>query len=217
MTKYQFIRFVKNKAARGHITNIAMEKDGKITPLKSINIDWKNKRLYFNITEEKGNPYVKVHEITDFERLSHSIDGYQWSFIIQTKSDEIIRLHMSMDDGYSPFCYDEFEKKNYADVMKAIPKYLDKYKGKTVIVNHATKSDTFLTFSEETDGSALPIADSYIIHDFDYKIYTMEGLPCVKMICKDNENTYACALGISLVSENTLYCADGEHYLRIME
>lgn len=138
----------------------------------------------------------------------------------QHNEETYVKVHRSYQDsyehGYSPFCFDDLMKKNYDDVVKTIPKYLDKYKGKNVVVNHCTASDTFITFSEETNGSTLPITDSYIIHDFDYKLYTTESLPCVKMISKDNENIYACAMGIQIVSATTLYCADEKYYLRII-
>ena len=69
MTKNQFTRLIQRCDSK-HFTAIALEKDGKITPLKSIKIDRKNRRLYLNITEEKGNPYINVCEISNFDRLS---------------------------------------------------------------------------------------------------------------------------------------------------
>lgn len=217
MTKYQFIKFFTNKNAREHITQLAMEKDSKVTPLKSISFDGKSKRIYFNITNDKGNPHVNIDNINNFDRLFHSIDGFRYSFVIETKDNELIKVHMSMEDGYSPFCYDEMTRRNYDDVVKAIPKYLDEFKGKKVLINHGTTSDTFTTFCEETDGSALPITGSYFINDFDYKIYYENDVPCVKMFDQTNENIYAVAMGVSLVSGTTLYCAGGEVFLRIME
>lgn len=194
-----------------------MEKDSKVTLLKSISFDGKSKRIYFNITNDKGNPHVNIKSIADFDRLSHSIDGFQYSFIIETKNNEVIKVHMSMEDGYSPFCYDDTAKINNDGVEKAIPKYLDVFKGKKVLINQGTVSDTFTTFCEEINGSSLPITGSYIINDFDYKIYYESGVPCVKMIDRTNKDIYAVAMGVSLVSETTLYYAGGEVMLRTME
>lgn len=214
MTIEYFVDFITNKTAREHITQLAMEKDNQITPLKSINFD--RKRIYFNITDEKGNPHVNIKSIDYFDRLYHSIDSFQYSFIIETDK-EVIKVHMSMEDGCSLFCYDEMTKKNYDATLKAIPKYLDKFKGKKVLILHGTSSNTFTTFCEEIDGSALPITGSYIINDFDYKIYSENDLPCVKIIDQANKEVYAKAMGVSLVSGTTLYCAGGEVKLRIME
>lgn len=226
MTIEYFIDFITNEAAREHITQLAMEKDNQITPLKSIKFD--GKRIYFNITDEKGNPNVNIKNINYFDRLLHSIDNFQYSFIFETKDYEVIKVHMSMEDGCSPFCYDEMTQKNYDDVVKVIPKHLDKFKGKKVLINHCTSSDTFTTFCEEIDGSALPITGSYIIKDCDYRIYYLNDVPCVKIFNQTNEDIYAVAMGVSLVSETivtdmdfasgiTLYCAGGEVKLKIME
>lgn len=217
MTIHNFIKFITNKNAKEHLTQLVMEKDNKVTPLKSILFDGKSKRIYFNITSDKGNPYVNIKSITDFDRLYYSIGDFQCGFRIETKDDEVIKVHISMEDGYSPFCYDEMTKRNYEEVIKAIPKHLDTFKGKKVIISQATSSDTFTTFCEEINGSSLPITGSYIINDFDYTIYYEFSVPCVKMIDRVNKDIYAVAMGVSLVSGTTLFYAGGEIMLKTLE
>lgn len=226
MTIEYFIDFITNKTARKHITHIAMERDNTVTPLKSIKFD--GRRIYLNITDDKDNPYIAIKKIFAFERLFHSIEGFQYSFIIVTKNAEVIKVHMSMEDGYSPFCYYDTDRRNNDSIAKAICEKLDMFKGKKVLILHGTSSDTFTTFCEEIDVSVLPITGSYIINDFDYKIYSENGLPCVKMLDQTNNYLYAVAMGVYFVSETviedmdyvsgtTLYCEGGEVKLRIME
>ena len=48
MTIEYFIDFITNETAREHITQLAMEKDNQITPLKSIKFDGKRIFLKFS-------------------------------------------------------------------------------------------------------------------------------------------------------------------------
>ena len=108
-----------------------------------------------------------------------------------------------MSDGYSPMCYNDYDIKNSKDVVKAIPDHLAKFKGKTVLIKHCTDTSTYTTFDEESDGTEMPVADSYIISDFDYKIFyddSVPDVPCIKMYDADNDKIFSCAMGVNLIT-----------------
>lgn len=218
MNKNMFARFIQH-CGRNYFKDIAIEKDGKLIPLKKIIVSRDNKRLYFIAVDEKDSCNYYRNQIVNLEMLNKNREGYQWSIVISTKTDECFKVHINMKDGCSLYAYTDDVIRNYNAVSEAIPKYLDEYKGKNVLIKHNTDSAIYRTYSEEDDGNCFPVADNYIMSDFDYEIFYYAfapNIPCIKMYSKDNKNIFACAMGVHLISDNVVYTADGEFILNAM-
>ncbi|MGN0606510.1 MAG: hypothetical protein ACI4JM_08315 [Oscillospiraceae bacterium] len=212
MNKNMFARFIQN-CDRTHFKDIALEKDEKLIPLKKIIVSRDNKRLYFIAVDEKDSCNYYRNQIVNLEMLNTNRDDFDYSIIISTKTDECFKVHINMEDGYSLYAYIDDVIRNYNAVSEAIPKYLDKYKGKNVVVKHNTDSAMYRTFNEEDDATVFPVTDSYVINDFDYVIFydaVSPNIPCIKMYSNENKNIYACAMGVKLITDKVIFTADGE-------
>jgi len=217
MTKNQFTRLVQ-RCDSNHFTSIALEKNGKIIPLRKMHISHDDKRIYFHAVDEKESCNIFKNNISDVAMLNKGLDGYHWSVKITTKSGEEVKVHMNMEAGFSPYAYTNDLIENYKAVAKALPKHLDKFKEKTLIVQHCT-STTIYKEADDDGGDVQPVTDNYIIHNFDYKIFyddNAPNIPCVRMFSKDNSMIFACAMGVKLVSSPMLFTADGEYSLKVI-
>ncbi len=212
MNKNMFARFIQN-CDRTHFKDIALEKDGKLIPLKKMLVSRDNKRLYFIAEDEKDSCNYYRNQIVNLEMLNINRDDYEFSIIISTKTNECFKVHINMEDGYSLYAYTDDVIRNYNAVSEAISKHLDNYKGKNVVVKHNTDSAMYRTFSEEDDATVYPVTDSYIINGFDYCIFynsITPNIPCIKMYSNENKNIYACAMGVKLITDKVIFTADGE-------
>lgn len=212
MNKNMFARFIQN-CDRTHFKDIALEKDGKLIPLKKIIVSRDNKRLYFIAVDENDSCDYYRNQIVNLEMLNTNRDDFDYSIMISTKTNECFKVHINMEDGYSLYAYTDDVIRNYNAVSEAIPKHLDNYKGKHVVVKHNTDSAMYRTFNEEDDATVFPITDSYVINDLDYVIFydaVSPNIPCIKMYSNENKNIYACAMGVKLISDKVIFTADGE-------
>lgn len=221
MTKNQFANFVR-KCNPQCFKEIALEKSGKLIPLKKMLESKDSKRIYFHAVDEQDSFHIFKNCITDVDMLTNSREGYQYSVMFTIKSDNefSFKVHFNMAEGYSPYAYTENIIKNYKDVVNAIPKYMDKFIGKTVTVLHCTDTPIYRTFSEEDDGHTFPVTDSYIISDFAYEIFydkIAPNVPCIKMYSKSNDKIFSCAMGVNLITDHIVFTADGEIKLNVIE
>lgn len=222
MTKKQFTNLIR-KCDSDIFKEIAIEKDGALIPISKIGISQDRNRIFFHTKEHYSKIAIAMynHNIDDVELLKTSRYGFDYSLLITPKTgrsiDKSIKVHINMKDGYSLYAYTDDVIGEYKAVAEAIPKYLDKFKGKTVTVLHSTNTAMYRTFSEEVDGDVFPVTDSYIIHNFDYCIYYDEitpNIPCIKMYSKENRNIYACAMGVDLILDRAIFTADGEYVIK---
>lgn len=218
MNKNTFARLIQ-RCDRSHIGNMALEKDGKLIPLRKITISKDSKKIHFIAVDEKDTCCYYRNQFTQLETLATIREGYQWSFIISVNTGKCLKLHFSMEDGYSPYAYTDDVIRNYKDVSNSIPKHLVEYKGKTVLIKHRSDTAMYRVFSEEEDGNAYPVTDNFIIPDFDYSVYydgTAPNIPCVRMHSNSNKGVFACAMGVCLITRKTIYTADGEYELEVV-
>lgn len=216
MTKNQFTNLIR-KCKSDRFTEIAVEKDGALIPVTRMSISKDDSRICFHNADNKIVTAIEKRNISDVEQLNRNRDDYDYSLLITTKNGKSIKVHINMEDGYSLYAYTDDVIGEYKVIAEAIPKYLDKFKGKTVTVLHSTNTAMYRTFSEEVDGDVLPVTDSYIIHNFDYCIYYDEitpNIPCIKMYSKENRNIYACAMGVDLILDRAIFTADGEYLIK---
>ena len=125
-----------------------------------------------------------------------------------------------MAEGYSPYAYTKNIIDNYKAVVSSIPKYMDKFIGKTVTVLHCTDTPIYRTFAEDDDGHTLPVTGSYIISDFAYEIRydkVAPNIPCIKIYSKNNEKIFTYAMGVNLITDHMVFTADGEFKLSVIE
>ena len=221
MTKNQFIRFVKNCNPK-HFREMTLEKRGKLIPLKKIIESKDSKKIYFHAVDEQDNFNIYKNSIADVDMLTTSHEGYQYSVMITTKSenDFAFKVHFNMAEGYSPYAYTENFIDNYKYVVDVIPKYMDKFIGKTVTVLHCTDSSVYRTLIEEEDAYARPVTDSYIIKNFAYEIRydnVAPNLPCIRMYSKSNDKVFTYAMGVHLIIDHMIFTADGEFKLNVIE
>ena len=216
MTKNQFTNLIRN-CKSDLFTEITVEKDSVLIPVTRIRNSKNDGMICFLNADKKVATAINKRDISDVEQLNTSRDDYDYSLLIITKNGKSIKVHINMKDGYSLYAYTDDVIGEYKAVAEAIPKYLDKFKGKTVTVLHSTNTAMYRTFSEEVDGDVLPVTDSYIIHNFDYCIYydgVAPNIPCIKMYSKENRNIYACAMGVDLILDRAIFTADGEYVIK---
>lgn len=221
MTKNQFANFVRNCDSK-YFKEMTLEKRGKLIPLKKMLESKDSKRIYFQAFDEQDSFNIFKNSIADVDMLTTSREDYQYSIMITTKSDNefSFKVHFNMAEGYSPYAYTENIIKNYKEVADSIPKYMDKFIGKTVTVLHCTNTAIYRTFSEEYDGHTFPVTDSYIISDFAYEIRydkVAPNIPCIKMYSKSNNKIFTYAMCVSLITDHMIFTADGEFKLNVIE
>lgn len=151
MTKNLFTHFIRHCDPQ-HIKETAIERNGKLIPIKKMIVSKDSKRIYFHAVDEKYNFNIFKNQIEDCKMLITNHNDYQYSILITTKTDNYIKVHINMEEGYSPYAYTSEVVENYSTVAACIPKYMDKFKGKTVNIQHCTNTVKYRTFSEETDG-----------------------------------------------------------------
>ena len=221
MTKNQFANFVRKCDSKG-FTEMILEREGEFISLKKMSESKDSKRIYFHAVDEQDSFHIYKNNIADVDMLTTSREGYQYSVMITTKLDNYFsfKVHFNMVEGYSPYAYTKNTIYNYKSVVNSIPKYMNKFIGKTVNVLHFTDTAMYRTFSEEDDGHTLPITDSYIIHDFAYEIFYDKvalNIPCIKMYSKSNNRIFTCAIGVKFVNDIIMFTADGEYKLNVIE
>ena len=221
MTKNQFANFIR-KCDSKSFKEMTLEKSGKIIPLKKMIESKDSQRIYFHAVDEQDSFYIYKNSIADVDMLTTSREDYQYSVMITTKSDNdfSFKVHFNMAEGYSPYAYTKNIIDNYKAVVSAIPKYMDKFIGKTVTVLHCTNTPIYRTFTEGNDGHTLPVTDSYIISDFAYEICygkVTPNIPCIKLYSKSNEKIFTCAMGVNLIADHMVFTADGEFKLSVIE
>lgn len=219
MTKNQFIRFVKNCNPE-LLTSIAITRSGKVKPVEKITVTDDKKKFRFHLEKSKKAFTVNVKSIYSVDMLFTSQEGYSWSILVATKYGTTFKVHFNMAEGYSPYAYTENFIENYKDVASNIPKYMDKFIGKTVTVLHYIDKSMYRTFNEEDESRIFPVTDSYIINDFDYEIFYgkfSSNVPCIKMYSKSNDKIFTCAMGVNLITDYMGFTADGRFRLNVIE
>lgn len=219
MTKNQFIRFVKNCNPE-LLTSIAITRSGKVTPIEKITVTDNKREFRFHYENSKKTFTIYVNAIYDVDMLTTSQEGYSWSILISTKYDTFFKVHFNMVEGYSPYAYTDNFIDNYKYVVDVIPKYMDKFIGKTVSVLHCADSSVYRTLIEEEDTYARPVTDSYIIENFAYEIHydkVAPNIPCIKMYSKNNDKIFTYAMGVHLIIDHMVFTADGEYKLNVIE
>lgn len=147
MTKIQFFNFVRQCNPQC-FKEMALEIKGKFIPLKKMLESKDSKRIYFHAVDGQNDYNIFKNCIIDMDMLTTSREGYQYSIMITTKSenDTIFKLHFNMAEGYSPYAYTDGLIDNYKIVVDSIPKYMDKFIGKTTVVKHYINNSTYRTF-----------------------------------------------------------------------
>lgn len=219
MTKNQFIRFIKNCNLE-LLTSIAITRSGKVKPVEKITVTDDKKKFRFHLEKSKKTFTVNVKSIYSVDMLFTSQEGYSWSILVATKYGTTFKVHFNMAEGYSPYAYTDNFIDNYKYVVDVIPKYMDKFIGKTVSVLHCADSSVYRTLIEEEDAYARPVTDSYIIENFAYEIHydnVAPNLPCIRMYSKSNDKVFTYAMGIHLIIDHMIFTADGEFKLNVIE
>lgn len=212
MTKNQFTNLIRN-CNSDLFTEIAIEKNGVVIPIKKIGVARDDKKIFFHTKENRIATAIEKSNILDIELITVSRDDFDYSLLITTKNDNNIKVHINMEDGYSLYAYTDNVIRNYNAVSKSIPKHLDKYKGKNVTIKHNVNTAMYRTIIDEDDETVLPVTDSYIINDFDYVIFydaVSPNIPCIKMYSNENKNIYTCAMGVKLITDKVIFTADGD-------
>ncbi len=219
MTKNLFAHFIRHCDPQ-HIKETAIEENGKLIPIKKMIVSKDSKRIYFHAVNEKDNFNILKNQIEDCKMLITNHNDYQYSILITTKTDSYIKVHINMEEGYSPYAYTSEVVENYSTVAACIPKYMDKFKGKTVNIQHCTNTVKYRTFSEETDGVTMTVTDRYTIKDFDYEIFYdkfSNNIPCIRMYSNTDNSVLSCAMGVDLINGNMIFTADGYFKISITD
>lgn len=162
-----------SKTDKVHITNI---NDGSGFETSVCKYDRNNKMFIFGKDDNKIE--IKRNKIKMISRLETVPDKYL--FYIETDCKEY-KLELFMKEGYTPFCVTQYERKNVKDVATAIPKYLNEFKNKTVVVNRASSNAIFSTWSCEDCNESHIVTDSYIFDDFNYDAEIVDGIIVLKL------------------------------------
>lgn len=219
MTKNQFTNLIR-KSDNSIFTGMAIEKDGTLIPIKRIGISSNDKKIFFHSEDNKIVTSVEKRNISDVEQLKTSRDDFDYSLLITTKNGKNIKLHINMKYGYSLYAYTDEIIDKYKSVAESISKYLDKFVGGNVSIKHSINNSMYRTFSEEENTNVIPVTESYVICNFDYIVFYNEiapNIPNIKMFSKDNNNTYSCAMGVDMITDEVISIADGQYILNIME
>ena len=112
-----------------------------------------------------------------------------------------------MQEGYTPFLTNKNDIANFKAVYDAIPKKLDKLKGKAVRVKQTSDSEMFNSYIAESDNEAQSITGLFFIEKFDYTVEMRENVPIVKIFDSQNLNISCTALKVAMITrapDNTI-------------
>lgn len=159
----------------------------------------KNTKQY-KFFDNKGNEIIKFHQY-DVRRISRLLtDDDKFEMLVSLKNDIDYKMEFFMQDGYSFFAANDCERENIEAIIKAVPKYLCDFKGKSVVVRKSINHEAFSTWNPDNDNEDLLIVEKFIISDFDYGVRKKSGLAIVDFFDKScNSYNKATAIDIKFI------------------
>lgn len=163
----------------------------------------KNTKQY-KFFDNKGNEIVKFHQY-DVRSISRLLtDDNKFEMLVSLKNDIDYRMEFFMRDGYSFFAANDCERENIEAIIKAVPKYLCDFKGKSVVVRKSINHEAFSTWNPDNDNEDLLIVEKFVISDFDYGVRKKSGLAVVDFLDKSTvTNNKATAIDVTFVVSDT--------------
>lgn len=218
MVKFKTFRKSLKHTKMVYITDI---QTGETFSFEKAVYDFRKKEYAFlNVDGNEGVDFlIRQRDISLIVRETTPDD--EFIFLINTKGGRQYRVKFVMQDGYSFFVPDRYEKENIKSVITAVPKYLYGFKGKRVKITKTTNTEAFSTWNPNNDNEDYVATESFVISDFDYEVKTLSGLAIVDLLDKDN-TTYAKVLGaIFVVGDTTngvmIGVNDGDYILKIVD
>ena len=205
------------KTEKIHIKNID---SGKRFETKTFKYD-RNKKIFIfeNIVEGTGNIEIRRNKIKMLSRIESVPDKFL--FYIETYDNKRYELELFMKEGFTPFCCTSYEKKNVKNVASTIPKYLNNFKDKTVVVIRASANAVFSTWNIEDCNESHIVSDCYIFDSFNYDAEIVDGIIVLKLFDNSNSKIYTTGLNVTFIiadKNKAIFGAkNGEYTLKILE
>lgn len=217
MNKNMFARFIQN-CDRTHFKDIALEKDGKLIPLKKMLVSKDSKRIYFIGVDEKDSCNYYRNHIVNLEMLNTNRYDFDYSFLITIDNGKSIKVHINMKDGYSPYAYTDDVIQKYSKLENDLTNFLNSHIHGDVIVYFYSNTCIYRTV-DENNQIQLPLVSKYVIPNFSYEIFHDNialNIPCIELYSHNSILTSAVIMGICDIKGNKIITDIGEYVLEVI-
>ena len=132
-----------------------------------------------NFTDVWQRSFNKAIQHEYIDDVQNSTKNFRISCFAESQYSILMWSHYAMEffmrDGYSFFAANDCERENIEAIIKAVPKYLCDFKGKSVVVRKSINHEAFSTWNPDNDNEDLLIVEKFVISDFDYGVRKKSG------------------------------------------
>lgn len=158
--------------------------------------------VYFNDENRKALLSFSIGNVVIISRMDDEpVKDNEYIFLFELKDCTAYKIRIFMQEGYTPFLTNKNDIANFKAVYDAIPKKLDKLKGKAVRVKQTSDSEMFNSYIAESDNEAQSITGLFFIERFDYTVEMRENVPVVKFFDSQNLNISCTALKVAMITK----------------
>lgn len=188
----------------GKIDHITVEEIGtdRVIHCASLYVS-KRGIVYFNDENRKALLSFSIGNVVIISRMDDEpVKDNEYIFLFELKDCTAYKVRIFMQEGYTPYLTNKNDIANFKAVYEAIPKKLDKLKGKTVRVKQTSDSEMFNSYIAENDNEAQSITGLFFIEKFDYTVEMRENVPVVKFYDSKNLNISCTALKVAMITKS---------------
>lgn len=197
------VKFRTFKGALGKIENINIQKVPETEKLIAKRAIFDKNTKQYKFFDKKGNEIVRFHQY-DVKLISRIVsDDDKFEFLICLNDDLDYKMEFNMQDGYSFFVTDGYEKSNIEEVIKAAPKHLCSLKDKCVVVRKSINHEAVSFWNADSDSEDFLVMEKFTINDFDYGVRKKSGLATIDLFDKSDTNNKATAFDVTFVVSDT--------------
>ncbi len=197
------VKFKTFKGALGKIESINIQKVPETEKLIAKRAIFDKNTKQYKFFDKKGNEIVRFHQY-DVKLISRIVsDDDKFEFLICLNDDLDYKMEFNMQDGYSFFAADKYERENIEEVIKAAPKHLCSLKGKRVVVRKSINHEAISFWNAASDSEDFLVMEKFTINDFDYRVRKKSGLATIDLFDKSDTNNKATAFDVIFVVSDT--------------
>lgn len=197
------VKFKTFKGALGKIESINIQKVPETEKLIAKRAIFDKNTKQYKFFDKKGNEIVRFHQY-DVKLISRIVsDDDKFEFLICLNDDLDYKMEFNMQDGYSFFAVDKYERENIEEVIKAAPKHLCSLKGKRVVVRKSINHEAISFWNADSDSEDFLVMEKFTVNDFDYGVRKKSGLATIDLFDKSDTNNKAIAFDVTFVVSDT--------------
>lgn len=215
------LRTFRNALKKAESISIRKIPDTEIKTAKKAVYDMKTKT--FKFYDEDDNIIFKFHknDIDFISRILTDNADDKYKFLISLKDDEY-EMEFIMEEGFTFFVSNESKRRSIEWLIKSAPKYLSRFKDKSVIVKRTSYNPAFSIYDLDHGTEVSVVTESLCIQRFDYEVQKLSGLAVINFVDKANGNIFSKAMDAMTICGTTgdgimIGCRSGNYSLELAE